>query len=184
VSRSFPFTLDRDRIRLADVVLVYLERSPATPGPVPPGTVPRPYGAAPLAVGPQGVVVSPVSPGEAIWLGFQALDRHSPVVMRVRIDDPEPIDPATGDAWDDNLSENPRNYLVCPPDFSLVGRLVPGGRRMFGSDDLERFTLLLADSPADAVSVQLVAPAVFTGLTGRAPPRLDPQSAYTGRRLP
>jgi len=184
MSGNLPFTLDRDRIRLADVVLVYLERSRATSEPVQRGAVPRPYGAAPLAVDSQGVVVAPVAPGEAIWLGFQAVQPNSPALVRVRLDGPDPIDTATGEAWDGALSEDPRNYLVCPPDFSLVGRPVPGGRRMFGSDDLERLTLMLVDPASASVTVQLVAPATFTHLTGCSPSRLDPRSGYTGRRLP
>jgi hypothetical protein len=175
--------LDQDRIRLADVLLVYLERSLATPGPVPPDTLPRPYGPAPLAVGPDGVVVAPVGAGEAIWLGFQAVDRAVRVVVRVRIDAPQSIDAATGQDWTEDLSEDPRNYLVCPPDVGLAGRPVPEGRRLFGSDHLERFTVLLPGSAA-SVTVQLVPPDEFADVVGAPPAPLDPRAGYSGRRLP
>jgi hypothetical protein len=137
-----------------------------------------------LAIAPGGIVVAPVTPGEVIWLGFQAVDRGSPATVRVRIDEPQPIDAISGEAWDDSLSEDPRNFLVCPPDSSLVGRPVPGGRRLFGSDQLERFTLFAWSSAPVEVTVQLVRPDEFARIAGRVPPPLDPEAAFTGRRLP
>ena len=163
---------------------MYLERAHATPGPLPPGTVPRPYGATPLAIAPGEIVVAPVTPGEVVWLGFQAVDRGSPATVRVRIHEPQPIDAISGEAWDDSLSEDPRNFLVCPPDSNLAGRPVPGGRRLFGSDQLERFTLFAWGTEPVGVTIQLVRPAEFARIAGRVPPPLDPDAAFTGRRLP
>ena len=128
--------------------------------------------------------MAPVTPGEVIWLGFQAVDRGSPATVRVRIDEPQPIDAISGEAWDDSLSEDPRNFLVCPPDSSLAGRPVPGGRHLFGSDQLERFTLFAWSNAPVGVTVQLVRPAEFARIAGWAPPPLDPDAAFTGRRLP
>ena len=163
---------------------MYLERAYATPGPVPPDTVPRPYGATPLAVTPGEIVVAAVASGEVIWLGFQAVDRGSPATVRVRIDESHPIDAISGEAWDDSLSDDPRNFLVCPPDSRLAGRPVRGGRRLFGSNVLERFTLFTWGDAPVAVTVQLVRPDEFARITGRVPPPLDPDAAFTGRRLP
>jgi hypothetical protein len=150
--------------------------------------VPEPYGSTPLAITPGDsggdIVVAPVAPGEVVWLGFQAVDRTSPVSVRVRIDEPQPIDAISGGIWDDSLSEDPRNFLLCPPDSSLAGPPVPGGRRLLGSDSMERFTLFAWGLTPVGVTVQLVRPAEFARVTGRFPPPLNPGAAFTGRRLP
>ena len=203
-------TLDGDRIRIADAVLVYLERAIATPGVVPLGTVPRPHGALPLAFAAVGnssdemdagasgsanassdivtmtddIVIAPDLPGEAVWLGFQAIGRGQSVIVRVRIDESRPVDAVTGEAWEEGLSEDPRNYLVCPADTSLAGRRVPGGRRLFGSDAMERFTLFGWGSAPSGVTVQLLPPAQFSRISGRTVYPLDPAAAFSGRRLP
>jgi hypothetical protein len=150
--------------------------------------VPQPYGSTPLAITPgksgEDIVVAPVAPGEAAWLGFQAVDGGSPATVRVRIDEPQPIDAISGGSWHDDLSEDPRNFLRCPPDSSLAGRPVPGGRRLLGSDSMERFTLFAWGATPVGVTVQLVRPSEFARVTGRFPPSLDPGAAFTGRRLP
>ena len=146
--------------------------------------MPRPYGAAPLAIAPGGVVVAPVAPDDGIWLGFQAVDRGSPTTVRVRIDEPQPIDAISGEAWADTLSQNPRNFLICPAESSLTGRPVPGGRRLFGSDQLERFTLIASAPAPVGVTIQLLRPTEFARIAGRIPAPLDPEAAFTGRRLP
>ena len=145
--------------------------------------MPEPYGSTPLAVSGE-IVVAPVAPGEAVWLGFQAVDRGSPVTVRVRIDEPQPIDAISGATWDDSVSGDPRNFLLCPPDSSLVGRPVPGGRRLFGSDSLERVRLFAWGATPVGVTVQLVRPSEFARVAGRIPPPLDPGAAFPGRRLP
>jgi hypothetical protein len=55
---------------------------------------------------------------------------------------------------------------------------------LFGSDQLERFTLFVWSNAPVGVTVQLVRPAEFARIAGRVPPPLDPDAAFTGRRLP
>jgi hypothetical protein len=64
---------------------VYLERTLLE-------TAPRPYGVAPAALIGDAVVAA-VAPGEAVWLGFQALDR--PVEVQIRGEEPLLCPPAT-----------------------------------------------------------------------------------------
>lgn len=204
------FTLDGDRIRIADAILVYLERTHGSPSVVPRGRIPRPYGSLPLAVhtledsrgqiGLAGnadhalrtsgqevsarIVLAPAMPREAVWLGFQAIERNSPVRVRIRIDEPEQIDAITGGPWADGLLDDPRNFLTCPPETSLVGRPVVGGRRLFGSTPRERLTVFVWRSPPTGVSVHFLPPAEFFRITGRKPDAIEAATAYTGRRLP
>jgi len=185
------YTIDRGRIRLADDVFVYLERMLAPSGPLPPQIAPRSYGVAPVAASPSGPVVAAVGPGEAVWLGFQPVDPARPVIVRVRVDRPEPLDAVTGQPWEDGLSDDPRNYLVCPPDSRLTGVRQANGYLPFGlgerradGDILERPSVLsYGDAPA-VVPVELVTLERFTSLTGIAAEPLDPESAYKGWRLP
>lgn len=178
-----PARLDGDRIRLADAVLVYLERTPALPDPVPSGSVPRPYGVAPLAMTPDGDVVAAIWPGEAVWLGFQAVDRTVATNLRIRIDGPPAIDALTGRQWSTDIDEG-TSQLTCPPTSSFVGRPVVGGRRLLGNDALDRFTLIALTADPVAVTVQLVRPAEFTQLSGRIPAPPDPRDGFSGRQLP
>jgi hypothetical protein len=176
------FTLDAGRIRLDDAVFVYLERALAPGGPLPPGVAPRPYGLAHVGISPAGSVVAALAPGEAVWLGFQAVDPARPATIRVRVDRAEPLDAVTGGEWLDALAEEPRNYLLSPPETRLAGIRQPAGDYVpFGLDGLSIFSLA---GDAALVSVELVPPATFTELTGIVPEPLDPDSAYKGWRLP
>lgn len=179
------YSIDRGRIRLADVVFVYVERMPAPPGPLPPDVVPRAYGVAPTAESPSGAVVAGVGPGEAVWLGFQPVDPARPATVRVRVDGPEPLDAVTGEPWQDGLSDEPHNHLVCPPDYRLTGVRQADGYLPFGLVDADQRLRVLSygDSPA-VVPVELVTLDRFTSLTGIAAEPLDPDSAYKGWRLP
>jgi len=176
------FTLDGDRILLGGTVLVYLERCRATPAPLPRGPLPRPHGASPLAVGESGVVVAPLPPGEAVWLGFQPVDREVPTEVRVRVDGPRPVDVVTGEPWEDGPPAG--GHLICPPATSLAGPPVPGGRRLLGADGPERLTLFTSGREPGQAAVKLVRPEVFTSLTGRVCPPLDADAAFKGTRLP
>jgi hypothetical protein len=148
------FELDLGRIRLADAVYVYLQRTIAPSAPLPPDVAPRAYGLSPAAVAPSGSVVAAVAPGEAAWLGLQAVDPARPVTVSVRIEGSEPVD------------------LVVPPVSRLVGQLFRPG---------DRVTVL---SDGESVAIELVSPERFLELTGTAPEPLDPESAYKGWRLP
>ena len=141
--------IDRGRIRLADALLVYPERTLAR-------GAPRPHGLAPAAVAEPGAVLAGVGPGEAVWLGFQAVDDTRPATVRVGVDS------APADA-----------VLVCPPDYRLPGVYEEG-----------RLTVSL-DGPGHAeVEIRLVSLEIFTNLTGEPAEPLDPDSSYKGWRLP
>jgi hypothetical protein len=177
------FTLDDGRIRLNEAVFVYLERALAPGGPLPPGVAPRAYGLTPAGISPSGSVVAAVAPGEAVWLGFQAVDPAKPATIRVRVDREEPLDAVSGGQWLDALAEEPRNYLVSPPESRLAGIRQPTGEYLpFGQSE-QLSIVSLGDSGAH-VDVELVPPATFTELTGIVPEPLDPDSAYKGWRLP
>jgi hypothetical protein len=185
------FSIERGRIRLADSVFVYLERTLAPLGPLEPGVTPRAYGVAPTAVSPLGWVVAAVALGEAVWLGFQAVHPAQPTLVRVRVNGLEPLDAVTGGLWDEALAEAPRNYLVCPPDYCLPGLRRPAGYLPFGlregspsPDVLEELTLLTCGATPAVVAVRLVRPATFTRLTGVVPTPPQEDSAYKGWRLP
>ena len=180
------FTLDNGRIRLNDAVFVYLERALTPGGPLPPGVAPRAYGLAPAGISPSGSVVAAVGPGEAVWLGFQAVDPAKPATIRVRVDRTEPLDALTGVEWVDALAEEPRNYLVSPPETRLAGiRQRTGEYLPFGLDgQSEQLSILSLGDDEALVDIELVPPATFTELTGIVPEPLDPDSAYKGWRLP
>ena len=185
------FTLDNGRIRLADAVFVYLERTLAPNGPLPPDATSRPYGLAPTGLSGPGSVGAAVAPGEAVWLGFQAVDPAQPAILRVRLDLPEQLDAITGGPWEETRTDDPRNYLVCPPDSRLAGvRRTVGSlpfsldREAAGTEVVEAFSVLSDGEEPALVRVELVAPEAFAQLTGIIPAPLDPDHAYGGWRLP
>jgi hypothetical protein len=145
--------LDRGRIALGGA-LVYLERTPLPPEPLPPGRVPRSHGLAPLAATGPDLVTAAVGPGEAVWLGFEPLDRSRPATLRVSGGAPEPV----------------AAELRCPPDH-LLAQLFDRGELTIATDD-------------DRVTVRLVDPDQYRAATGLTPEPLDPDSAYTGWRAP
>jgi hypothetical protein len=186
------FTLDNGRIRLNDAVFVYLERTLAPGGPLPPGVAPRAYGLTPAGIAPSGSVVAAVAPGEAVWLGFQAVEPAKPATVRVRVDRTVPLDAVTGERWAEARADEPRNYLVSPPETRLVGVRQPtGGYLPFGLDGqsgrpdvIEQLSILSLGGKGALVAVELLPPATFTEQTGIVPEPLDPDSAYKGWRLP
>lgn len=182
-----PFTIDRGRVRVRDALLVYLERTIAPPSALPTGVAPRAYGLSPIGLSPSGSIVAAVEPGEAVWLGFQAVDPTQPAVVRVRVDRADPLDAITGGVWEEALSEEPRNYLVCPPDSRLPGLRRPTGHRPFapaGDAAGEKLSVIHWSDVPTVVPVELLRPETFTALTDLVPEALDPESAYKGWRLP
>ena len=179
-------TLDGGRIRIGSL-LVYLERVLRPSARLPPDVVPRAHGVAPAALSADGEVVAAVTEGEAIWLGFQPTDRPQPAVVRVRVENEQALDAITGEPWDPDLAEAPRNYLVVPPDSRLVGVPHEDGVELFSAPT--RLSILVVDPPDTGgvhlvASIRLVEPAVFERLTGHPPAPLDRGSAYTGWRAP
>lgn len=178
---SAGFTLDHGRIRLDDAVFVYLERTLAREDPLPADVGPRAYGISPIAISPNGSVVAAVGPGEAVWLGFQPVDAARPAIVRVRIDRDEPVDAVTGGPWREMLQDEPRNYLICPPDSRLSGMRQGSGHVPFRPGEL---TVVSYNDDAATVSIELMNPETFARLTGIEPDALDPENAYKCWRLP
>lgn len=185
------YTIEHGRIRLADEVFVYVQRSLAPAGLPSSENVPRSHGIAPTAEAQSGTVVSAVGPGEVVWLGFEAVDRAKPAIVRVRIDQHDPVDAVTGGPWNDLLSEEPRNYLVCPPEYRLAGaqrgehyQSLGCGEHRVDDHVLDRLSVLSCGDVLSVVTVELVTLARFTDLTGLEAEPLDPEGAYKGWRLP
>lgn len=143
------------RIRLGGVVFVYLERTLAGAAQAREGRRPRPYGVAPMAASGPSSVVAAVGPREAVWLGFQPLDRERPVDVRVA---------AGGES----------STLRSPPAYS-ADRLFGAGERV----------LVRVDGPAIAeVRIELVDPVSFERTTGERAEPLDESRGFGGHRLP
>jgi hypothetical protein len=120
----------------------------------------RSYGLAPAAVGEAGVALAAVAAGEAVWLGFQAVDEGHPVTVRVGVDGPEP-----------GAASGP---LTCPPDYRLPGEHGAG----------TELTVLVEDPARGQATIRLLTPEVFTQVTGQPVEPLDRDGAYRGWRLP
>jgi hypothetical protein len=159
------FSLEPGRIRLGDAVLVYLERTVAPPGPLPPGVTPTAYGVAATAMGEAGIVIAGIPEGEAVWLGFEPIDRGSPVELRVRV----------------GGEHGPEVRIVTPPDYSLPG--VPSGDGYLPFTEGELLVRMVGD-PGAEVTIRLMPAQDFTKMTGVPVDPIDPDSAYKGYRLP
>jgi hypothetical protein len=159
------FSLEPGRIRLGDAVLVYLERMFAPSGPLPPTVRPSAYGVAPMAMGEAGVVVAGIPEGEAVWLGFEPLDRSSPVELRVRV----------------GGERGAEVKVVTPPDYSLPGVPAGDGYAPFTEGEL---SVRMVGDPGAEVTIRLMPAQDFTKMTGVHVDPIDPDSAYKGYRLP
>jgi hypothetical protein len=146
--------LDHGRIELTGSALVSLQRTLG-------GS--ESYGLAPVAELEPGTLVAAVAPGESVWLGFEAIDRHRPARIAVRVE---------GRAGEVGRA-------VCPPDYCL--RAGEGCAQFRAGDELR----ISASRPEAAeATVRLVNPGEFIRLTGRVPEPLDEDAAYRGWRLP
>jgi hypothetical protein len=206
-SANSAFHLDIGRIRLADLIYIYPERMPAPTSLLPVNARPRSYGIAPMAVVPPSagtadfrrVVLVAVAESEALWLGFQAVDRTRPGQVRVRIDGLVNFDALTGGLW---IDDSPV-HLTCPPQYWLSGTRRQSGWEAFGTagapthNIVQRLTVfariaqpLSQDqavapwSTANSATLELVRPAFFERVTGEHPTPVDPDAAYKGWRLP
>ena len=167
------------RLRLGGL-WIYLERTLASPAPLAPGVVPRPYGVAPAVPVPgESTHLSSVVEGEAVWLGFQAVDPQRSVIVRIRLDEPVRCDATTGQEWQARLMEAPRNYLIVPPATRLVG--VPRENGVHCFTPPTQLTFLVGTSQE---SLRLIPPAEFERSTNLKLHPLDRSSGYTGWRAP
>lgn len=167
---------------MGDRLFVYLERTVRSDEPVPLNETPRGYGLSPSAVSQSGTIIAAVAGEEAVWLGLQAVDSASPVVVRVRLETPGPLDAVTGAAWQDLQHDSPPNYLRCPPESRLVGVRHNDGHVPFETH--QRFTVICDNDDDATVEVELVTPETFRSVTGVVPEPLDVDHAYKGWKLP
>jgi hypothetical protein len=151
--------LDRGRVRLADALLVYVERTLAAADPSSEGVLAAAYGLAPTALAERGAVLAALAPGEAVWLGFQAVDETRPAVVRVH--------------WSESPPDAAGRRLVCPPEYRLPG--------LYGEGNL---TVSLDSPTAADLEIRLVSLETFTNVTGEPAEPLDRESSYKGWRLP
>jgi hypothetical protein len=124
---------------------------------------PRAYGVAPVSVLEGGELVAGIPPGEAVWLGFQAIDRSRPAVVRVRMDG------------------EPEQQLVCPPDHALPGVRRDAGFMPFSEG---RLTVIVDGDDSTQVAIRLVSADEFAGMTGVSVEPIDPSSGFGDHRLP
>ena len=173
-------SLDHSRILLGGSVLVYPERTfevERAAGDSPP----RPYGLAPTAIVAADEALVAVATGEAIWLGLQAVDTDRPARLRVKLEGEPPLDAVSGEEWGESPSDDPANYLTCPPDYCLAGARHPDGLIPFTTGKL---TLLLLAPVTASASVWIVDLDTFSEATGEEARPLDPESGYGGWRAP
>ena len=82
------------------------------------------YGVAPLAgatAGSRADILIPVREEEAIWVGLSAVSDASPFAVRVVVREPTLADAVTGEPPVDELSSDPQNYVVVPPQYAIAG---------------------------------------------------------------
>jgi hypothetical protein len=151
--------LDRGRIRLAGALLVYVERTLAAAEPASEGVVASSYGLAPTALAERDTVLAAVAPGEAVWLGFQAVDETRPAIVRVH--------------WSESPPDAAGQRLVCPPEYRLPGLYSEGN-----------LTVSTDDPAAPDLQIRLVSLETFTNVTGEPAEPLDRETSYKGWRLP
>lgn len=147
--------VEAGRIRLGGAVYVYLERTVKGAAPARHALPPRSYGVAPMAPSGAASVVAAVGLREAVWLGFQPLDRDRPVDVRIEAGDH-------------------KTALRCPPAYSAD--------RLFGAGTKLRVRV---EAPARGeVAIELVDPADFERSTGKRAEPLDESKGFGGHRLP
>ncbi len=160
-------------------------------------TLPRSWGALPLARARAGRLEVPVPDGEGVWLGLDA-KRNGPASSVAVIAELSPqgeTDALTGQPVD-RTAAVPAEIPVLPP------RWLPGvahGRaawwpltrvaRVPSAPACHRLEIRVrsggtAAAAGPALSVDLLDPAEFTVRTGTAVPTLRPDAPYGGRRLP
>lgn len=134
---------------------VYLERTVKGAAPARAGLPPRSYGVAPMAPSGPASVVAAVDRREAVWLGFQPLDRDRAVDVRIE-------------------GGGHTIALRCPPAYSAD--------RLFGAGTKLRIRV---DAPVRGeVAIELVDPAHFERSTGTRAEPLDMRKGFGGHRLP
>jgi len=101
-------------------------------------------------LGRPGVFV-PLFPDEAVWLGFAGADAK-PVALKIRAGSQNAV---TGGAWNEELHDQPQDYLVCPDQSSWDGVACGEGQiRQFTGTPLE----LLIYEPRPGVTVKRLQP--------------------------
>lgn len=121
--------VENDEVRMGERLLVSFQRTLRIPDdgktyPLPPGfgrfpirRVEEVADRVPPAWREQGGIFIPMYQSEALWLAFEGA-YWKPNAVQVGVGG---IDAITGDAWDDQLSNDPQNYIVCPDQPWLDG---------------------------------------------------------------
>lgn len=121
-------TIDSDALRIGPLVVSF-QRTLRIPDdgntyPLPPGLGRFPLrrvaeyaDRVPEAWRVRGGVFLPMYQREAMWLSFHASRRH-PAALQVGVGK---VDALTGEAWREELADDPQNYLVCPRQPWLDG---------------------------------------------------------------
>jgi hypothetical protein len=127
--------IERDRIRIGERFAVSFQRTLRIPDdgrtyPLPPGLgrfpihrVDEVAAGLPGSWRPGGVFL-PVHRREALWLAFEAA-YWKPSAVKIGVGG---INALTGRAWDEDLHDDPQDYLVCPEQPWLDGINVGPGR--------------------------------------------------------
>jgi hypothetical protein len=131
------WTTDGYRVTLGEILRVSFQRTIKRSSAETLSSVPRSYGASPIEVIPEdrrhyghiaAHMVVPVRDDAAFWLGISPVHEWVPGALRVRIEAPEDLDAVSGLPWSDQLRSDPQNYIVSPPQRSLLGLRVPSGK--------------------------------------------------------
>lgn len=129
---------------------------------------PRSLGALPVAAGPTSFVL-PLGDEEAFWLGVLAPEGSHDEALELEV-------------------ARPQGSRVAVARVETAGNTaIPGLARPDGLFDVFRRTTIVeltALHRGSTAVVRLCDPATYAGLTGAAPPPLDPSAGYGGWRLP
>jgi len=116
----------------------------------------------------RGGVFIPVSPQEALWLGFSGAD-WKPNAVKVGV---AGIDAVSGKAWDARLHVDPQDYLVCPPQLALDGIHVgEGSVRQFVATPAEQASTVESEVAEHLLVMYLI---VYAPKPGRFPEETPP----------
>lgn len=199
---TLTWSLETGALRLGLFLRLSFQRFPLSADVVPPGGLPRSWGALPIGMGEDGSVAVPLGEAEAVWLGLSTTRRSVAVAVRVAAMAETEIDAVTGAPWDtDDLCERPRNYLVVSPTSALYGVPIEGGTAPFRRrGKMPGLRVLAVPARVDAANaepgpwqamrlatarIRYLSYQSFERETGLPRPSpLDPCAPYAGWRLP
>jgi hypothetical protein len=135
------------RLQLSPHLAVSFQRTPRGSASAPPPLTS--YGALPIWLANDRArreraadALVPAMPEESFWIGIEPTDDRIATALRVgvqRAGEGTLIDAVTGRQWSNPLSSSPQNYVVSPPQRSLLGIAN-------GDHEARRFTTLAASN--------------------------------------